>query len=226
MFSQTPTPENLPETLPGLKDLKGGKKQAFNNANREFILMVYEKYGDEVTKRMFNLKDSTLASIVKKAERQVRKNITLADRAFNSAYRANERLYELEPAVEAIQDVLVQQLDSDQDLRNTLSDFFQLQAKLNEMAAKIVQGRDQKNLYFTEHIRHNDILEVSSTPENVSHKVTKRIKAGPTSKTEADRFSVSGNMESGKSNTSRVGGRKRGNLRERYENSKRRWRHG
>lgn len=216
--------DRLPDPLPGLQDLKGGKKQAWNNANRELITLTYDQFGPDYTKALYNLKDTTLSRVLNTAERQHRPSYRKADQAMNKAYLNEKRiLEELKPQFDSMAEAVLQHFDDDQALRKTLSDFFQLQAAANSMMAKIVQNPDYIMVNFTEHISSADTHKVDPTPLITEQNSTKRIKAGPTSLSNEGRLFISSKRETGKLHTSRSG-KTHGTLRERYQNAKKRYR--
>lgn len=149
-------PENdntiqIPE-LPGLKGLKGGEKQVWIKSNLQLITTLYDNYGFEATCKACIMKPETLTKALKKADRADRPSYRKAEQAYNSAFLANEKIYKLMPEFERINDKLDQHFNDDVELRRMLADFFQLSAKLNSMAAQLVekQGYNMSNL--TEHI--------------------------------------------------------------------------
>lgn len=240
---------NIPAVMPGLENLKGGKKQHWINANLNFISSTYERFGLEYTKAIFNLKDETLNKALQRSENKHRPAVTMAEKAFNSAFMANEKYYKLQPEVDEIISTMSAHISNDQQLRQTLSDFFQLQAKLNSMVSDLVLKQDYNMSNFTEHILWKESREVRPTRPELTLNGIKVIKDGPSSSVEVrDRLNVSndtrpsagnagdgvikahpgnrpgiGNKMTGKGQTSRPAGRQRINSnRERYLNAKRR----
>lgn len=240
----------MPEVIPGLKGMKGGEKQHWINANLDFIALLNEHYGFESTRKALgNMKAETLIKALQKSEGKSKLAVTKAEQAFNQAYLANERFYALQPEVERISEQLGQHSDGDQQLRQMLADFFQLQSKLNGMAAQLIEKQSQNISNLHNLYSHNDICDVDLTLENLQRNGIKAIKAGPTSGVKRGRLDVSndtrisagdagddvikaipgnhpgiGNKMTGKGQTSRPVGRQRITNRERYTNAVRRCR--
>lgn len=192
--------------FPELKGLNGGKKQQWINDHLDLIESVERNAGFEAAMEAFNMRPNTLVKALKKAGSKRRPIITPADKAMNKAIIVEEKLYELRPEVEQLTDAMLQHDQDDDQLRQTLSDFFQLQAKLNAMAAELVQKQPRNTSYFTEHISSPNRLEVDSTHNTLSLSDVKQLKDGSTSSAESadvDRPSVSKQKRTGKLTPSR-----------------------
>ncbi len=177
--------------LPGLSGLKGGEKQHWINANLKLITTLHDNFGFEATCKACNMKAETLTKALKKAEKADRPGIRKADQAFNSAYIANEKLYRLMPEVERISDQLNQHIDDGMQLRQMLSDYFQLSAKLNSMAAQLIEKQAYNMSNFTEHIFEGKTHEVSSTHVDLTLDGIDKQNAGPSSRGKNDRLVIS-----------------------------------
>jgi hypothetical protein len=126
--------------LPGLAKLTGGRKQAWINSNLDFIAALNDHLGFKETARVLNMKTETLSRALVKAEQGHRPAITQADKAMSRAQqadiKANKALQELHRQGEALNI----HFGTDQQLREQLSQFFELQSRANSLMAQLVRS--------------------------------------------------------------------------------------
>jgi len=126
--------------FPGLDKLSGGEKQHWINRNLDLILLLHENLGFQETRKALNMKSETLEKALVKAERHHRPVVTRADRAMNKAMIVESKVYNLEAEVSRQGVDLSDHTARDQQLREYLAQFFELQSRANGMMAELVKS--------------------------------------------------------------------------------------
>lgn len=170
----------MKELFPHLKGLRGGDKQAWINANLDFIAMLNDQLGFDKTREVLFMKADTLASALKRAEARHRPVITEAQKAHMLATTADRKadavMREQAIQAEAIAG-LSQELSETKDI---LLQYHEMQAKIHTMTARALSGTTQAR-YFTEQILNPNKREVGPTTRNRRVRLTISNKVGLTS---------------------------------------------
>ena len=130
----------MTELFPGLEKLRGGKKQHWIRSNLDLISALNDNLGFQETARVLNMKSDTLAAALEKSERGHRPSIKESTKAMNKALINSEEIYAIKGELERQGEEIENHIGEDQQLREHLQQYFELQAAANTIMSKLLSG--------------------------------------------------------------------------------------
>jgi len=144
----------MTELFPGLSNLRGGQKDQWIRNNLDLIAALNDHIGFEETAKVLNMKAQTLSRALQLAEGSHRPVITLAEKAMSRGVLNENKINQLAKELNHHREALVQCFVSMRQVRDNLSQYFQLQASANALMAEVMSNRStmSNEANFTEHI--------------------------------------------------------------------------
>ena len=142
------------DLFPELKNLRGGRKQAWVNQHLDVIVALNDQLGFEQTRQLLHMKADTLAGAINRAEGFHRPVITMAEKAMGRVALNENKVNELVKELYLHAEVLESHDATLEVLQDNLRNFFEFQAAANKMMASVMSSMETKRFEtnFTEHI--------------------------------------------------------------------------
>ena len=126
------------ELFPELKNLKGGKKQAWINEHLDVIASLSDSIPFERLTEILNMKPETLSAALTKAEGNHKPIITKSDKAISRVALVDRKANEIAKKVYNQAEEFIQHAEQDERLRNNLTRYFIAQSAINDLMAQVM----------------------------------------------------------------------------------------
>ena len=139
----------MSEIFPELAKLKGGKKNFWINRNLDLVAGLNDTIGFDTTARVLHMKADTLSRALVRAEGHHRPQITLAEKALNRGVLHEGKINDIIKQLNRHAGEFEQHVEDDNQLREHLEKFYQLQAAANTIMAELISStRHARNLTY------------------------------------------------------------------------------
>ena len=132
----------MDELFPELKNLKGGKKQAWINEHLDVIAALSDSIPFDRLTEILHMKPETLSAALAKAEGDHKPIITKADKATSRVALVDRKANEITKKVHGIAEAFIQYVEKDERRWNNMTRYFIVQSNLNELMAQVMLNEE------------------------------------------------------------------------------------
>ena len=139
----------MTEIFPELAKLKGGKKNFWISRNLDLVAALNDTIGFDTTAKVLHMKADTLSRALVRAEGHHRPQITLAEKALNRGVLHEGKINDIVDKLNRHAAEFDEHVEDDNQLREHLEKFYQLQAAANTIMAELMSStRHTRNLTY------------------------------------------------------------------------------